>query len=137
MSTSGPAVCLTWNDAAGYVHWLSRRAGKRYRLPSAAEWEYLARYEQTEGQRQLDVIGLGGGVAEYVADCWVDKPDLEAEAQGIVPATPGCDRRIVKDGAEDEDQRWKRPAARRAIGVRDTSMRVGIRVVRDSSNVGN
>ena len=38
-----PAVCISWNDAAAYVSWLSEHSKIEYRLPSAAEWEYAAR----------------------------------------------------------------------------------------------
>jgi formylglycine-generating enzyme required for sulfatase activity len=38
-----PAVCVSWNDAQAYVAWLSQLGGRRYRLPSEAEWELAAR----------------------------------------------------------------------------------------------
>ena len=33
----------SWQDAVDYAKWLSEQTGKRYRFPTEAEWEYVAR----------------------------------------------------------------------------------------------
>jgi formylglycine-generating enzyme required for sulfatase activity/serine/threonine protein phosphatase PrpC len=37
-----PVLFVSWDDAYYYTKWLSEQTGKKYRLPSEAEWEYLA-----------------------------------------------------------------------------------------------
>jgi formylglycine-generating enzyme required for sulfatase activity/uncharacterized caspase-like protein len=38
-----PVINVNWADAQAYVKWLSDKTGKKYRLLSEAEWEYVAR----------------------------------------------------------------------------------------------
>jgi len=59
-----PVVAVSWVESSKYCEWLSRQSGRRYRLPTEAEWERAAR-----GGRESDLYVWGdeppGAHAEY------------------------------------------------------------------------
>jgi len=56
---SRPVIYVSWNDAQGYVKWLSSNndQGSQCRLPSEAEWEYSARAGSITKYSWGDTIG--------------------------------------------------------------------------------
>jgi formylglycine-generating enzyme required for sulfatase activity len=70
---SHPVTCVSWVDASAYVAWLSNKTGSHYRLPSASEWEYVARGGAAKaGTEQSDAAGpqaacASGNVADLAA----------------------------------------------------------------------
>jgi formylglycine-generating enzyme required for sulfatase activity len=59
-----PVVAVSWQDAQAYVAWLSARTGRKYRLLSEAEYEYVNRAGGTSLYAWGDEMTAGcGGLA--------------------------------------------------------------------------
>jgi len=95
-----PVTNVSWNDAQAYCRWLAKETGMPFRLPSEAEWEYVARaggdsaypwgnraesshanYGKAVGRttpvgqyppNTWGLYDMHGNVQEWVQDCWHD-----------------------------------------------------------------
>lgn len=58
-----PVINVSHQDAKGYIRWLNAATGRRFRLPSEAEWEYAAR------AGSATQYAWGGAIGEGRANC--------------------------------------------------------------------
>jgi formylglycine-generating enzyme required for sulfatase activity len=101
-----PVMGVSWHDARAYCDWLSRATGRRYRLPTEAEWEKVARgtdgrlypwgddwdagrcqqgsantapvTAHPEGASTYGCCDLLGNVQEWTSTLWGSEPDQPA-----------------------------------------------------------
>jgi formylglycine-generating enzyme required for sulfatase activity len=106
-----PVTGVSWFDAVAYCRWLSRATGRRYRLPSEAEWEkgVVTRYGCED---------MLGGVQQWTATLW-----------GTQPAQPQYGYRDRPDGGPTITDPVDLPAQARMVyrGGASRSRPVGLR----------
>lgn len=71
-----PVVGVSWDDATAYAKWYSEHTGRHYRLPTYAEWAYLAGEAFNEDLR-LDLYDLDD--ATNPAHRWLAEYAMEAQ----------------------------------------------------------
>jgi formylglycine-generating enzyme required for sulfatase activity len=153
-----PVATVSWEDAVAFCEWLSQKEGKKYRLPTEAEWEYSCRaHTKTRFHSGEDEASL-----KKVANYWESGPNsipvgtLEANAFGLHdmhgnvwewcqdwyatdyntgdkqdPQGPSAGAaRVLRGGSWRNQAFWCRAAAREAIQVADPGNDIiGFRVV--------
>ena len=144
-----PVESVSWDDAQLFVQKLSQKTGKKYRLPSEAEWEYAARGGSTttypwgnsdseshvyawfsaianavnpvglKKPNQFGLYDMIGNVREWVQDCWNENYD-GAPADGSPWTNEDCPLKVLRGGS------W----ANNPHDLRSANRSAGISVIR-------
>jgi serine/threonine-protein kinase PpkA len=146
-----PVVCVTYADAEAFAEWLSRRTGKRYRLPTSAEWTTLAAATPAPADcrsnladasyrgrfRDDDALSCDDGHAESAPVRSFDAPagavyDIAGNVrEWVSDCAPGCREHTVMGSAWNSTADRADTTQRETYGVDVASNTIGFRVVRD------
>ncbi len=85
---SHPVTCISWDDAKGYLQWLSATTGQYYRLPSEAEWEFAAKNETVLSTTFDGVDCAQSNVADKTLESVVENSQVAACRDGYAFTAP-------------------------------------------------
>ena len=78
-----PAIGMTWHNANNFCLWLSKKTGKKYRLPTEAEWEYAYRAGKT------DIFGTTDDPANMSEYAWYEAT-ADSETSEVATKKPNA-----------------------------------------------
>ena len=153
-----PVESVSWNDAQAFVHKLSAKTGKQYRLPSEAEWEYACRagkqqkycggdnveavawYRGNSGgkphpvaTKQANAMGLydmSGNVEEWVKDSFDIHDNYKGAPTDGSSSQKSGTQRILRGGSWNDYVLSQRAANRGWIVPAGSDDSTGLRVAR-------
>ena len=152
-----PIDRVSWENAKAFASKLSAKTGKRYRLLSEAEWEYMARAGSTtrypwgntvkQGQKNrlssnsalpvgsypantFGVFDTAGGVWEWVEDCW-NNTYQGAPSDGTSWTAGDCTARVLRGGSWFTSPNEARAANRHWNAKTTRKLANGFRIARD------
>jgi formylglycine-generating enzyme required for sulfatase activity len=150
-----PVIYVSWNDAKGYLSWLSRKTEKPYRLLSESEREYVTRAGTTtaywwgssilssqanySGRQTLPVDSFApnpwglfqvhGNIWDWTEDCYQNSYK-EAPTVGLAVTKGDCSRRVTRGGAWRSIPEYLRSASRDSEITDARNNGLGIRLAR-------
>ncbi len=141
-----------------FIPWLNKVTGKRFRLPTEAEWEYACKAGSTSeycGSNSIDNVGwyhrnsnsaphpvrqkqanafglydMSGNVFEWTQDCW-NKNYYGAPSNGEAWLSGNCVRRVIRGGSWDYLSRDLRSTYRYWRNDTDSLSNLGFRLAQD------
>ena len=104
-SKKHPAIGMTWHNATTFCKWLSQKTGKKYCLPTEAQWEYAARAGTTSAFGVCDNADGLKDYAWYNANANVEPhADRDEKAERLGPLRHAGQRPRVGPGFLQSDR---------------------------------
>ena len=136
-------IMVSWEDASAYCAWLSERTGRRFRLPTEAEWEYACRagtttayntgetFPQEQGKVQentRDKVPVSLEVAQFAPNAW-GLYDMHGNVEEWCFDLVDGQYRAVRGGSHNTPVEFLATDYRCASIPQDRSVLLGFRVV--------
>ncbi|WAC40043.1 formylglycine-generating enzyme family protein [Pedobacter sp. SL55] len=134
-------VNVSWEDAQNYCKWLSKETGKKYRLPTEAEWEYAAKgghlnvqkknnlFNYTQTWNNDAILKANGKIWEWLADVYQESTNANTNAAML--------QRVARKGTNGKKTKYEQPYHRMGVAQSKNLDSLGFSVVESLPYVPN